>query len=362
MKHSFKVLLLVSVATAFAPIASAQTSSTEARLQTLEAMVAQLRAELAAEKAQTDSDLILLERKTETIAAPAAAKSVSAGGTNFKVSGFIDLDAHVTSLSEGGPPSANRLDRDFYIPSLIPTSDGSGESSTFTDFTARSSRLRIHGDHGMIFNRQAMIRYTNGPFQIALENGNATVTNIGGARIEADGNTIPDVIARYNLKGDYGNISFAGIYRQLRLENGPVDDTTSGFAASVSGRVNVGEGNIRFGLSGGDGLGRYIGLNALRGAAINPMTLELEAISSFGGHVALQYPVGEKSRFNIGYSGLFADHPEFLEGTGAIEQVQSGIAALMWDVAPKMTLGVEGMYGVNELENGNDGLYVLYAV
>lgn len=424
MKHSFKVLLLVSVATAFAPIASAQTSSTEARLQTLEAMVAQLRAELAAEKAQTDSDLILLERKTETIAAPAAAKSVSAGGTNFKVSGFIDLDAHVTSLSEGGPPSANRLDRDFYIPSLIPTSDGSGESSTFTDFTARSSRLRIHGDRehngdkltglvemdflttndgnqrvtssfsprlrrafvdykgfrvgqewttfqnlssipesasflaasdGMIFNRQAMIRYTNGPFQIALENGNATVTNIGGARIEADGNTIPDVIARYNHKGDFGNISFAGIYRQLRLENGPIDDSTSGFAASVSGRVNVGEGNIRFGLSGGDGLGRYIGLNALRGAAINPMTLELEAISSFGGHVALQYPVGEKSRFNIGYSGLFADHPEFLEGTGAIEQVQSGFAALMWDVAPKMTLGVEGMYGVNELENGNDG-------
>ena len=49
MKHSFKVLLLVSVATAFAPIASAQTSSTEARLQTLEAMVAQLRAEFAAE-------------------------------------------------------------------------------------------------------------------------------------------------------------------------------------------------------------------------------------------------------------------------------------------------------------------------
>ena len=423
MKNSLKILLLTSVATALAPMASAQSSSTEARLQALEAMVAQLRAELAAEKAQTDSDLIILERKATTVT-PTIGKSTTSGGTNFKVSGFVDLDAHVTSFSDGNPPPANRLDRDFYIPSLIPTSDGTAQGSTFTDFTARSSRLRIHGDRehngekltglveldflttndgnqrvtssfsprlrrafvdykgfrigqewttfqnlssipesasflalsdGMIFNRQAMIRYTNGPFQLALENGNATVTDIGGARIEADGNTIPDVIARYNLKGDYGNISFAGMYRQLRLENGPVDDSTSGFAASVSGRVNVGEGNIRFGLSGGDGLGRYIGLNALRGAAIDPISLELEAITSVGGHVAFQYPVGEKSRFNVGYSGLFADHPEFLEGTGAIEKVQSGFAALMWDVAPKMTVGIEGMYGVNELENGNDG-------
>ena len=108
MKNSLKILLLTSVATALAPMASAQSSSTEARLQALEAMVAQLRAELAAEKAQTDSDLIILERKATTVT-PTIGKSTTSGGTNFKVSGFVDLDAHVTSLSEGGPPPANRL-------------------------------------------------------------------------------------------------------------------------------------------------------------------------------------------------------------------------------------------------------------
>ncbi len=153
MKHSLKVLLLVSAATAFAPIASAQSASTEARLQTLEAMVAQLRAELAEEKAQTDSDLILLEKKAATIAAPAMKDSksdsgFSAGGTNFKISGFIDMDAHHTVMSEGGPFGANSIARDFYILSVTPNSDGSGESSSVTDFTAQGSRIIIHADRG----------------------------------------------------------------------------------------------------------------------------------------------------------------------------------------------------------------------
>lgn len=57
MKTSLKILLLASVATAIAPIAAAQTFSLEARLQAMEAQISQLRAELAAEKAQTDNDL-----------------------------------------------------------------------------------------------------------------------------------------------------------------------------------------------------------------------------------------------------------------------------------------------------------------
>ena len=52
MKYTLKLMLLVGVASTFAPMASAQ-SSTEARLQALEAMVNQLRSELAAEKAST---------------------------------------------------------------------------------------------------------------------------------------------------------------------------------------------------------------------------------------------------------------------------------------------------------------------
>lgn len=433
MKNKLKVILLTGVAVSFGSSAWGQSSTIESRLRAMEAQIAQLKAELAEERAQTDNDLIVLERKATAVVAPTAKEKSSgsgftAGGTNFKISGFIDMDAHHTIMSEGGPFAANSIARDFYIPSVTPTSDGSADSSSVTDFTAQASRIKIHADRGtgddkitglfemdflgsaqgnqrvsnsysprlrrafvdykgfragqewttfqnlssipesasflalsdgMVFNRQAMLRYTSGPFQIAAENGNATVTGATGVgRIEADGNSIPDIIARYNLKGDYGNISFAGIGRQLRVENGGIDDDTFAFGASVSGRLKVGaKDDIRFGLTAGEGLGRYIGLNALNAAAVDPTTGELEAIPSYGGHASWRHPFGDTARFNIGYSALFADNPDFLTmlNPATTESVQSGYAAVLWDIAPKVTLGVEALHGTRTLENDNDG-------
>ncbi len=234
------------------------------------------------------------------------------------------------------------------------------EWSTFQDTSAipESASFLVLSD-GMTFIRQPQIRYTNGNFQFALEAGDATVTPASGAgRIEADSNFIPDVVARYNLKGDFGSMSFAAIGRQLRLENATTDESTFGFGASVSGRVKVGErDDIRFNAIAGEGLGRYVGLNALNGAAINPATGDLEAIPSYGGLIAWRHPFSETARFNVGVSALFADNPTFLKtlNPASTESVRSAYAAVLWDIAPKITVGVEGLYGEKELENGADG-------
>lgn len=429
MKKSFKIALLVSTCAAMTPLASAQ-SSTEARLQALEAMVYELKAELAAEKAKGNSDVILLEQKIQQPLPVGAGKGTiskagfQVGDTTFKIGGYIDLDAHVTNLSDGAIGSSS-IARDFYIPSVTPIGGG---DTTISDFTAQASRLsfsaqrdvgtdkatahlemdflgsaqgnervsnsysprlrRAYLDYkgfrigqewstfqntsaipesasfltlsdGMVFMRQPIARYTTGPWQFALESGNATITPGSGAgRIEADGNSIPDVIARYNMKGDYGNISLSAIGRQLRLETGTAaDDETYGYGVNVAGRVNVGEkSDIRFQVAAGEGLGRYIGLNALNGAAINASG-DLEAISSYGGYIAYRHPISDTARFNIGYSGLFADNPGFLTtlNPASTKSVQSGYGALLWDIAPKITLGAELMHGVKERENGDDG-------
>ena len=234
------------------------------------------------------------------------------------------------------------------------------EWSTFQDTSAipESASFLALSD-GMTFIRQPQIRYTNGNFQFALESGNATVTPASGSgRIEADSNFIPDVVARYNMKGDFGNVSLAGIGRQLRLESGGIDESTFGFGVSASGRIKVGErDDIRFNAIAGEGLGRYVGLNALNGAALNPATGDLEAIPSYGGLIAWRHPFGETARFNIGYSALFADNPNFLTtlNPATTESVQSAYAAILWDIAPKITVGLEGLYGVKSLENGQDG-------
>ncbi len=419
MIKSFKACMLAGTALAMGGMAYADTTVTlEDRIAALEGMVAELKAELAAERADMDEAIVRLDRveKAEATDRPVSSTSgFMVGDTTFKLSGFIDVDGHVTTLSDGMIAS-NSIARDFYIPGATPIG---ADETTFTDITAQASRFaltaqkpvgdktltgylemdflgsaqgnelvsnsfsprlrRAYIDYGnwrvgqewstfqntsaipesasflvlsdgMVFVRQTQVRYTNGNWQFAVENPNTTSLNVGSR----DENVLPDVIARYNMSGDFGNVSVAGIGRQLRADFGPTEEEVFGYGLSVAGRVKVGEkDDIRFNLTGGEGLGRYIGLAASRATALD-LNGDLEAIPSYGGLIAWRHPFGETARFNLGYSGLFIDNPSYLGG-GATSSVQSAYAAVLWDVAPKLTTGVEVMHGVRELESGLDG-------
>jgi len=430
MKHSLKSILLISVATAYAPAVAAQTSSSlENRVQALEALVLRLESQLAAEKAETDNDLIVLEKRaTDIIVSKVPEKSGSGfkvGDTTFKLGGFVDTDVHVTNFSDTPPASAS-AGRDFHIPFTTNVGDGTG-GATVTDFTAQATRFSVSVEReisgkkatahietdflvtgqgneritnsfsprlrrayldyngfrvgqewstfqntsaipesasffvlteGQVFIRQPIIRYTNGNFQIAAENGNATVIPALGASplgIEEDSNLIPDVIARYNLKGDYGNISLSAIGRQLRSNSPGLDaESDFGWGLSAAGRLNLGDGDLRFSVTGGEGLGRYIGLNTVAGAAIDPLTGDVDAIGSIGGHIAYRHPITDNTRFSLGVSQLSIDNQDFALGS-ITDRARSAYASLFWDPIPKITFGIEGLYGERRTEDGTDG-------
>ena len=419
MAKTFRIALLAGATSLVAFGATAQQSDLGRRVAELEAALAAVKAELAAEKAETDADIVRIEGAARTIEADrpvASTNGFQVGETTFKISGFIDADAHVSSYSDGGPIASGSIARDFYIPSVTPIG---GDETTQTDLTAEATRFaltaqrpagdkditgyieldflgsaqgnelvsssfsprlrRAYVDYngwrvgqewstfqntsaipesasflalsdGMVFVRQAQIRYTNGPWQIAIENPNTTSLNFGAL----DENLLPDLVGRYNYTGDFGNVSFAAIARQLRTENQVLDEEVFGWGLSAAGRIKVGaKDDIRFNLTGGEGLGRYIGLAASRATAIDPDG-DLEAIPSYGGLIAWRHPFGETARFNVGYSGLWVDNPDYLGG-GVNKSVQSAYGAVLWDVAPKVTLGTELMYGLRELESGADG-------
>ena len=419
MKRIYRGALLGTASLAFALSASAQSSDIEQRIAALEAMVQELKAELAAERADIDDAIVRLDRveKAEPSDRPVASSAgFMVGDTTFKLSGFIDADAHVTALSDGQIAS-NSIARDFYIPGATPIG---GDDATFTDVTAQATRFALTAERdvndkkvtgyiemdflgsaqgnelvsssfsprlrrayidygnwrigqewstfqntsaipesasflvlsdGMVFVRQAQVRYTNGPWQFAVENPNTTSLNIGSR----DENVLPDFVGRYNATGDFGNVSIAAIARQLRADLGNTEEEVFGYGLSVAGRVKVGEkDDIRFNVTGGEGLGRYIGLAASRATALDPATGDLEAIPSYGGLIAWRHPFGETARLNVGYSGLWIDNPDFLGG-GVNKSVQSAYGAVLWDVAPKVTLGTELLYGTRELESGADG-------
>jgi len=228
--------------------------------------------------------------------------------------------------------------------------------STFTNTAViPESASFLAASDGMLFGRQAQVRYTNGGFQFALENPDTTVTPFGGGgRIDGGDGALPDAVARYNWRGDFGQMTVSALARNLSYESGAVDGNAFGWGLNWSGRVNLGDNaDLRFSLTGGEGIGRYIGLNSVNGAVVTASG-DLEAIPVYGGVLAWRQQLGEGRRFSLGYSMLEADNDVTLTGTGVTKRTWSAFGAYLVPVGP-VTIGAEVLFGERELENGQSG-------
>ena len=123
--------------------------------------------------------------------------------------------------------------------------------STFMNTSAIPESADFAGaTTGLVFIRQGQVRYTTGNFQVALENPETW----GG---DTSNDSMPDVVARYNMKGDWGSVSFSALARQL---NTTLGNTETAIGASIAGRINtVGKDDFRFQFHQGE-LGRYVGV------------------------------------------------------------------------------------------------------
>ena len=209
-----------------------------------------------------------------------------------------------------------------------------------------------------VFGRQVMIRYTNGPWQLSVENPETTITPFGGgARIVSDDNTFPDLVARYNFSGDWGQWSIAGILRELAYEDDAlgIDSREAGYGISVAGKFNVGErDDLRWMVSGGKGLGRYVGLNIVNGAVLDENN-ELEAIDTLSAFLAYRHFWTDRFRSSVALGWFTADNPTELTGLNVTKESQSLHANFIWTPLPKLDLGVEYIFANREIESGADG-------
>lgn len=231
--------------------------------------------------------------------------------------------------------------------------------STFQNVGALPESLDFIGTTpGTVFERQPMIRYTDGGLMLAVEQPETTVTASDGSRVLAGDDTIPDIVARYNFTGDWGSLSTAGIFRTLRISDddfGTGSDSAFGYGLSVSGKLKLGErDDFRFMGTVGDGLGRYIGLNIVNDAAVDAEG-NLDPIFTYSGFGALRHSWSDKLRSNIGASYFKADNPVLLTSGAATDESWNVLANIIYSPARPIDIGIEYMYAERTTEDGQSG-------
>ncbi|MEL1265816.1 DcaP family trimeric outer membrane transporter [Pseudoxanthomonas putridarboris] len=232
--------------------------------------------------------------------------------------------------------------------------------TNFQDTAALPDTVDFLGPtEGTVFVRQAQLRYTKGPWSVSVENPETVLTPYQGnmAQIQADKGAVPDFTVRYNPKGDWGHFSVAGLVRQLKYRNGPadIDEDKFGYGISISGKWNLGANDdIRYMLTGGEGIGRYVGL-ALNNDAVLDVDGNLDNIGVLAGFVGWRHAFGPKLRTNVFYSRAEYDNETALTGLGITKGAQSAHVNLIYTPLPKLDVGAELIWGKRELENGDSG-------
>ena len=228
--------------------------------------------------------------------------------------------------------------------------------SNFQNVGALPEALDFVGPaEGTVFVRQSQIKYTTGAWSFSLENPESTITTAGGGMAVTDDASLPDFTARYTHNADWGNFVVTALARQLTYKVGGVDADETSFGVSASGMVKLGEDNLKFMLTQGKGLGRYVGLNVARGAVLNGD--DLDAIDSTSGFIAYQHKWTSQWRSTFLYSFLSADNDENLLAMygDPTESSQSYSANILYSPVKRLTFGAEFKHAERELESGVDG-------
>ena len=219
---------------------------------------------------------------------------------------------------------------------------------------------------GVVFVRQAQIRYTQGGLSVALENPETTtltgtrnpVTGVWtNASANADRGSLPDLTVRYGWKGDWGTFGVAGLVRQLKVDNqvsGADADTMAG-GLTLGGKWVMGDTDtLHYQLTGGEGISRYIGLGITADTAYDAARDDLATTGVLAGYVGWRHAFTPKLRTNLIYARSDYDNDGTL-GPLVTKSVQSLRGNVFYTPMPKVDVGAELMYGVREIEDGRKG-------
>ncbi|MDE2405900.1 MAG: porin [Sphingomonadales bacterium] len=235
----------------------------------------------------------------------------------------------------------------------------------------------VGGAEGTVFVRQPQVRFSQPlghglTLHVAAENPESALVSAGAtATLESGTDHLPDFTARLAYAGKRGELSFAGLLRQVRGEsNGSalVNNTTTaavtgtgvtatGIGGSIGGKLFLAEdksSDVRFIATYGKDIGRYVGLQFAPDAVYNPATNKLTDVSVFAALVAARYSLTPQLRINVMGSYQHVGYDKGLtlaQTSGLNKQAWSMAANLFYSPVKAVDLGIEYRHGERTVIN-----------
>ncbi len=254
---------------------------------------------------------------------------------NGEVTAFMEYDFYG---SDGSEAIVNNFD-DRLRHAYIKTKNWTvGQTwSVFMPLSAIPEALDLAGPHlAEAQIRQPQVRYTNGGFQISIENPYTT-----GADHTND--VIPDIAARYVFSGDWGEFGMSGLYKNL--DHSGMNETALAYNAYA--KILLGEqDDFRIQFNGGEP-GRYVAPKLTTDIVDTPEGKKVEETISC--YVAFRHFWAEGLRSNIFYGHAETEYTQ--------KERQMWAVNLMQSFTSQLTAGVEvGNYEVTEKDKSSDYL------
>ncbi len=234
--------------------------------------------------------------------------------------------------------------------------------STFMDISAWPEYLEFEGPDGSIFALQGQFRWTQ-PFSddlnvaIAIEDPNGDFTINGVADSSNENSKWPDVTSHIRHEFSWGHLQLGGLVRQIRFDDGIGDkDDVIGWGTTLSGRIDpYGQDSIQFQGIYGEGVGRYItGLIGTGSDAAPDSSGNLKAIPAGAFFAAYQHWWTDTLRSTVGGEYGVVDNSTGQPDT-ATKNWQGAAINLVWNILPRLLVGVELNWGRHEVKDGRDG-------
>ncbi len=292
--------------------------------------------------------------------------SASAPAGDRPMTGYVEADFQTAPGTQGTARTTNGYNLALRRATLSWGGLTVGQDwSTFQNVAALPETTDFIGPtEGTVFVRQPLVRWTQklgGAASLALAAENPITSSITTGSValkESDDARFPDLVAR--LVGGLGpaELSLAGLVHDVSVNDGERRDTAFGWGLSLAGRVPLGRSNLsdlRFMLTGGQGIGHYVGLNFAPDGVLADG--EVHPVGVVAGFVALRIGWTPMLRSTVMGGFQRAHYPAIPLPDEANKASRSIAGNLFATPLPGFDVGFELRHGERELLSGARGGY-----